>query len=261
MDPLDVTSGLKRLDQIAEEEYGNDLVKSIAVADEQMSVRRLARITGIELKRPFATPRKIEGASETGASQEWTFNDELLIPDAAGTLPLVRLKGNPAYETQLQVYEELQRQHDLQVEPLDFGTFLQQAHSESNWFLSMLRAAQPYLCDESREKSASPPLLEKQKRLWELVSVAADDLATRAVEVSIDRGSRSLLVDSFSCRRSASGRGGFFPIFGPLCEEGLLQGQDPGRDHPDSVMARPELEPQSMIDFESHSPAMWVLKE
>jgi hypothetical protein len=186
MDSLDITSGLKRLDQIAKEEYGNDLAKSIAVADEQMSVRRLARITGIELKRPFATPRKIEGQSETGASQEWTFNEELLIPDADGTLPLVRLKGNPAYETQLQVYEELQRQHGLQVEPLDFGTFLQQAHSESNWFLSMLRAAQPYLCEESREKSESPPLLERQKRLWEVVSVAADDLTTRAVEASIE---------------------------------------------------------------------------
>jgi hypothetical protein len=186
LDSVDVTTGLKRLDQIAEEEYGNDLAKSIAVADEHMSVRRLARITGIELKRPFATPRKIEGLSETGASQEWIFNDELLIPDAAGTLPLVRLKGNPAYEAQLLVYEELQRQHDLQVEPLDFGTFLLQAHSESNWFLCLLRAAQPYLCEEPREKLVSPPSPERRKRLWEVVSVAADDLATRAVEASIE---------------------------------------------------------------------------
>ena len=186
MDSVDITAGLKRLDQIAEEEYGNDLAKSIAVADEQMSVRRLARIIGIELKSPFATPRKIEGPSETGASQEWMFNQELLVPDAAGTLPLVRLKGNPAYETQLQVHQELIRRHDPQFGSLDFGSFLRQAHSESNWFLCMLRAAQPYLCEESQEKSVSPPSPERRKRLWEVVRVAADDLAKRAVEASIE---------------------------------------------------------------------------
>jgi hypothetical protein len=186
MDTLDVTAGLKKLDRLANEEYGTDLAKAIAVPDERLGVRRLARLTGIELKHPFAIPRKMEGPSETGARREWLFDQALLIPDASGTPPLDRLKGDPAHDAEFGIYDELQSQRDPEVVGLDFGTFLQYNHSESNWFLALLRAAQPYLCEGSELKPLKTPSPEARERLWEIVRVAADDLATRAVAASIE---------------------------------------------------------------------------
>ncbi len=171
---MDAKRGLQRLDEIALEEYKQSLADSLAVDDEKLSVRRLARLTGIELKRPFANSREISGWSETGASREWIFDVSLLLPNAAGSLPLDGLKGNRSYRVQFQVYQELRALRDP-IAARDFGNFLRDTHSESNWFLSLLRAAQPYLCDKS----------PKQKALWDAVSTAAEDLATRAVDISI----------------------------------------------------------------------------
>src|ERR1022692_1855314 len=95
------------------------------------------------------------------------------------------LKGNLAYETELRIYNELQCQGDP-FGAMSFASFLQNNHSESNWFLSLLRAAQPYLCDRSELRSAESPSSEKRSHLWEVVRVAADDLATRTAEAAIE---------------------------------------------------------------------------
>jgi hypothetical protein len=57
MNSVDADSALKRLDQIAQAEYGADFAKAIETPDEAITVRRMARLTGIELQHPFAQPR------------------------------------------------------------------------------------------------------------------------------------------------------------------------------------------------------------
>jgi hypothetical protein len=182
---VEVEVGLKTLDRLAQEEYETDFARAMAIPDEHMSVRRLARLTGIELKRPFAVPHELAGPSETGARREWLLKQDLTAPDGSGNLSIDSLKRNLAYETELRIYNELQCQGDP-FGAMSFASFLQNNHSESNWFLSLLRAAQPYLCDRSELRSAESPSSEKRSHLWEVVRVAADDLATRTAEAAIE---------------------------------------------------------------------------
>src|SRR5271165_6184662 len=122
--PVDIDAGLTRLDEIAREEYGTDFATAITTSDELLTIRRMARLAGIELKYPFATAEPIAEGSQTGACQQWLFKNELIIPDVSGALPLDQLKGNPSYELELRIYDELQRQGDPGIAGVPFALFL-----------------------------------------------------------------------------------------------------------------------------------------
>jgi hypothetical protein len=94
------------------------------------------------------------------------------------------LKGDPSYELELRIYEELKRQGVAEFEAPDFGTFIRMNHSESNWFLAALRAAQPYLCGspESSEKTSQK---EERQRLG-VPEVAADEIAKKGLEKALE---------------------------------------------------------------------------
>ena len=181
---IDIVAGLKRLDELAREEYGTDFAGATNIRSEEKRVRRIARLSGIELKFPFATAHNLTGPSETGAHREWNFKQELLIPDASGKLPLDKLKGNPSYDLEKVIYEELRSRSDDPARNISFGSFLADCHSESNWFLALLRAAQPYLCGESHQLPVEESA--KRRQFWELLAAAGEDLTKKGVEVAAE---------------------------------------------------------------------------
>ena len=58
-------------------------------------------------------------------------------------------------------------------------------HSESNWFLAALLAAQPYLCGspESAEKISQK---KERQRFWASLRVAADEIAKKGLEKALE---------------------------------------------------------------------------
>lgn len=183
--PVDMKAGLARLDAIAVAEYGTSFAQAIQTNDEELTVRRIARMAGIELKHPFATPERIEGKSETGARQQWLFNAQLLERGMDGKANLDALEGDPSYELVKRVYDELKGQGDERTKALDFGNFLRDNHSESNWFLSLLKAAQPYLCENADRNALSPPTSKTRREFWEAVRVAAGGATEKGLEFAL----------------------------------------------------------------------------
>jgi hypothetical protein len=84
------------------------------------------------------------------------------------------------------IYEELIAQDDPDTKMFDFPNFLYNNHSESNWFLAALRAAQPYLCENPDRKVKDPPSPEKQREFWEMAREAAEDLAKEGLKAAVE---------------------------------------------------------------------------
>jgi hypothetical protein len=71
-----VRAALKDLSEICQGEYGISL-ESLLLDDSRDAALRLQRVTGIVLKRPFATRQpRTGGASMTGAQNAWPWRDE-----------------------------------------------------------------------------------------------------------------------------------------------------------------------------------------
>lgn len=190
MNKNEVRQGFQHLNQLAQEEYGTDLARAVDVREEELRVRRIARLTGIELKRPFSTPHDLQGSSKTGAKREWLFNHDLLKADSSGVIALEKLREHPSYKTELQVYEELKKLRDsgpatVNFNLADFGSFLKDSHNESNWFLAALLAVRPYLCEKSNKRSA-PTTSEARDHFWECVRDAAGEVAGRGLERALE---------------------------------------------------------------------------
>ena len=185
MNPINVAEGLKELDALAEAEYESGFADAIAVSDRALKMRRIARLSGIGLKRSFAKPHPLTGLSVTGAAQEWNFDESLLTKDENGALRLDSLKGDPTYELELRIYNELQRQGDARFNTRDFGRFLLNNQHESTWFFAALCAAQPYLCGDQKG-SENTSQREERQRFWESVKAAADALAKKGLDKALE---------------------------------------------------------------------------
>jgi hypothetical protein len=186
MTSINVAEGLRRLDEIAQAEYGTTFAEAVSTPDDKLTIRRIARLTGIELKRPFSKSQPLHGPSETGAKQQWMFQADLLGPAGFKATKIDSLKGDPSYELELRIYAELEHQGFLRRDVNPFGMFLQNNHSESNWFLMLLRAAQPYLCDGAKGKPSTPPDSAMRKKFWELARVARDGVVDAGLTKSLE---------------------------------------------------------------------------
>jgi hypothetical protein len=173
-------AALMALNESAHLEYGTDFITAIDTPDEELTLRRMARLTGIEMKRPFATPIPIIGPSETGASQQWLLNQEFVGCPDADAPAFDGIKGDRSYKLMVRIYEELQNQNDPDTMGMTFGGFLENNHSESNWLLAALRAAQPYFCEKPGVHVSKPTTPEKRRELWGLAKEAAEGLATES---------------------------------------------------------------------------------
>jgi len=189
MTAIDITEGLRRLDEISQAEYGTTFSVATNVPDQTLATRRMARLTGIELKRPFSEPEPIAGPSETGARQQWLFRSDLRASSAA----LASLKGDPSYELELRVFRELEHQQFF-GHGSTFSQFLENNHNESNWFLMLLRAAQPYLCDNSHAKPSAKPDSKVRKAFWDLARDAADQALDAGMHMSLETVGATLVT-------------------------------------------------------------------
>jgi hypothetical protein len=103
-----------------------------------------------------------------------------------------------------------------------------------------------------RNNSRKPTLRSRLKVVILLPSVetwrlelAADDMATRAVEVSIAPVVAAVCLLIFLLAAAPSAVAAGLSLFFPAMRRRIIAGgEDPRRDHPDPVMARPELECQ-----------------
>jgi hypothetical protein len=189
--PMDAAAGRTGLDQIAQKEYLTSFEKAIDVPDELLKVRRIARMAGIELKRPFADPKPISRPSVTGALQEWE-----LKADLRGGNPAFHLyEKEPSYHIQLAVYETLKANPQLippNVHVETFGIFFETSHSESSWLLALLKAAQPYLCENTGAVVKHPTSHEQKEKFWKTVAEAAGELANKGTEKAVESVAVSL---------------------------------------------------------------------
>jgi hypothetical protein len=190
--PIDAAAARRELDQLALAEYGTTFEKAIDVADETLRGRRIARIAGIELKRPFATPVPTDpNRSETGARQEWHLNEDL-----DGNNPnLQRYRDATSYKVEVGVYEVLKANPQLVPPNVDvdtFGAFLNSSHSESSWLLSLLKAAQPYLCEKSVAVVKHPTTDEQKDAFWKTITEASEELTKKVMEKGVETAASSL---------------------------------------------------------------------
>lgn len=175
MASLDMDSALARLDELARAEYDKDFLSAINGSSDEVALRRMARVAGIELKYPFAIASPITHESATGAKQEWNFNPAMMTPKRRPSKEFKALKQHPSYELAQSIYNELRSQGDFDAKSYDLVGFLERSQSERTWFLAALRAIQPYICEQHTNASdAESPRIRK---LWELVAAAAAEIA------------------------------------------------------------------------------------
>lgn len=186
MENFDIDAATRAMDASAGVEYGSDFAEAINTPDETLSIRRIARLAGIEMKRPFAEPGPILGPSETGARQQWLLDQRFLSSSDPSDSSFDSIRGDPSYRLTVDIYEELQHQDDIDTRGMDFGSFLYHNHSESNWMLAALRAAQPYICDRPDVRVASPTSPEKRRELWELAREAAGELLSEGMKKAVE---------------------------------------------------------------------------
>jgi len=89
----------------------------------------MARLAGIEMKRPFADAVPIVGPSETLAQQQWLLDQRFLSCLLPNEPAFDAMRSNPAYELTANIYRELQRQGDWDTRGKNFGSFLHNNHS------------------------------------------------------------------------------------------------------------------------------------
>jgi len=74
-----ISSGIEDINKLFKLEYKIDLVELLKGEDTELVLERLRRLTGILLKRPFASPESIEPAkTETGSFRSWSWDDKLM---------------------------------------------------------------------------------------------------------------------------------------------------------------------------------------
>ena len=75
-----VDQALDDLDKLCQEEYGYGIADLIADPDAQRAAMRLQRLTGVLLKRKFATPLPIGNTqTETGSRRAWQWSIESFL--------------------------------------------------------------------------------------------------------------------------------------------------------------------------------------
>ena len=194
MKTVDVTEGLRRLDSISQAEYGTTFSDATKVGDKKLAMRRMARLTGIELKRPFSKPEPIHDWSETGARQQWLFREEFRDYSPGSAAALTSLKGDQSYELELRVFHELEHQQVGGIQGYTFARFLENNHNESNWFLMLLRAAQPYLCEDVIAPPSAKPDAGLRKTFWDLARDAAGQVLDAGMHKSIETAGATLVT-------------------------------------------------------------------
>ena len=166
------------LDDLARAEYGCTLAEALEGQPEDMFVMRLARLSGIPLKKPFADAKDGPAHSRTNAHRYWDLKDGLREEVARynGPYPLLesmRDKEDPAYQM---VREMAKIRYDTANPSMpQIADTILNAQSESNWFTNLVLVVRPHICNpasdwikEARDKVAD---LAKEHLQAGLISV------------------------------------------------------------------------------------------
>ena len=168
----------KDLDQLAEKEYGTTFVGALDGQSEEMFVKRLARLSGIPLKQPFAQPQKSDGRSNTNSLRYWELKPEIAkeVYRQNGPFPILESMGvrnAPALEI---VKEMTKVRWNTEAPTLpQIADTIVNAQLESNWFTNFVLVIRPRLCKGG----------EKNKILIEGIKRAADEIANKSVESAL----------------------------------------------------------------------------
>ncbi len=125
---------LVELDNLADGEYGCGVREALRV-DEELAAKRLARLTGIMIKMPFARPVIVsQPTSETLAKREWHYD-----PSRVEALDA----NDPAWAVPRGIFES-KADRGISLEGFVGGQL-----NESNWFLALLDSVQEILCKDT----------------------------------------------------------------------------------------------------------------
>lgn len=140
----EVAKALRRLKRLAKAEYGRSLSSLVEEAqpgswDNDLATRRLGRLVGVEMKRPFAHP-KAKPSPQTRAKRSWTLKEETQFARSLATK-----KGAPEARV-LEILTTAYRvDHPTAV---DVYAIARELHHEWGWFRQLVVWLHPQLCDD-----------------------------------------------------------------------------------------------------------------
>lgn len=170
---------LDELDDLSRDEYGTTFAGSLEGQPEAMFVRRLARLSGIPLKRPFSEPQEADRESVTGARRYWRLAREIeceVTQSNSVSYPMLegmRERHDPAFE----LVEEMTRErfHASAATLQQVADTIVNAQAESNWFTNLILVMRRKLCKPGK----------KDELVIEGIKKAADEIANKSVEYAL----------------------------------------------------------------------------
>src|SRR5258708_745265 len=158
-------------------EYETTFAGALEGQSEEMFALRLARLSGIPLKRVFAKPSGPASYSRTNARRSWilmpAIQAEVQTEGPYPELESMREMKVPAYRL-LEEVTKVRCGHD-KVSPQEIAGTINEAQKESNWFTDLVKTVRPHVCKPGGENRL---LIESFKK-------AAEALVNKKVEVAL----------------------------------------------------------------------------
>jgi len=158
MEEQTLREGLAELSRLSQQEYNQDLSSLMKETNEDARTAKLARLAGVVLKQPFATPIELASPSPySGAIRAWELVGEKAFEVAAAERPW-----------QLHVIQQMQRELGLeQMAPYDLA---QAAHHEVGFFGFFARSARKYICGDKEVRRKVKQALRSVGKPGEIAS-------------------------------------------------------------------------------------------
>jgi hypothetical protein len=175
----EVKQTIRKLNRLAKVEYLEDLASIMGSPKkggsmEDRAARQLGRLVGIEMKRPFARPVRLESPSPySGAYRGWNLYTKKVFDkryQAFSGLP----EGQP-----LELVIESFRSHSVYV-PDDVYAIAQEVHHEWGWLRELVVWLRPRVCED--------------RALFNKLRTALGDAGSITIDLSIATQVANLLV-------------------------------------------------------------------
>lgn len=171
METNTMQAAIKRLEQLAYDEYGSTLSKildqdepwtggeydSVNANMSRDAVWRIGRLIGITVKQPFSEKpsKRVTEASQTGANRTWMLKDRDALIESPPYGPEYNLIVNFISDDEVVRHIDwiLNREKD-RVTADDVISFLEQAHGERGVFRTFCTFVRSYLCKNEEIQSS-----------------------------------------------------------------------------------------------------------
>lgn len=182
MNKSELKKGFEELDHLAFEEYHKSLEDLLRDKNDRRRRARLARLTGILMKRPFADPtyHGTQG-SRTGAYRRWELKDSQEFAKAG-------LRNRESLQLLERIRKELSSKNDQAAGASTVFKFAEDARDETGFFGYFSKVLRDYICGDPEIRKKVKEILKKHAKLPEITPetiVAAGGLTLGGYLVSV----------------------------------------------------------------------------